>query len=59
MFKILNEEKRKIGWVGTGSESNQMVYQLVRAGFDVTLFDFDKSKAENLCYLGAKFASSF
>lgn len=57
-FNIANEEKRKIGWIGTGETSNAFVYQLVRYGYDVTVFDLVESNAENLVNLGAKFAKS-
>ena len=40
-FDIINDEKRKIGWIGTGETSNALVYQLIRYGYDVTVFDLD------------------
>lgn len=57
-FDITNEEKRKIGWIGTGDTSNALIYQLVRYGYDVTVYDLIESNAENLVKLGAKLAKS-
>ena len=53
---MVNPEKRKIGWIGTGETSNSLVYQLIRYGYDVTVFDLDESCTRNLVSLGAKFA---
>jgi len=52
----VNPEKRKIGWIGTGETSNSLVYQLIRYGYDVTVFDLDEISTKNLVSLGAKFA---
>ena len=53
---IKNDEKRKIGWIGLGQTGYQLAFLLVRAGYDVTVFDKDKSKADELVKFGAKFA---
>lgn len=55
---IKNDEKRKIGWIGLGQTGHQIAFLLVRAGYDVTVFDKNKSKARDLINFGAKFASS-
>jgi 3-hydroxyisobutyrate dehydrogenase len=56
MQVIKNDEKRKIGWIGLGKTGHQLAYLLVRAGYDVTVFDKNRSKGEDLVKYGAKFA---
>lgn len=55
---IRNDEKRKIGWIGLGQTGHQIAWLLVRAGYDVTVFDKNKSKADDLIKFGAKLATS-
>jgi|TARA_B110000285_G_C14979731_1_gene540731 UDP-N-acetylmuramoylalanine-D-glutamate ligase len=55
---IKNDEKRKIGWIGLGQTGHQIAFLLVRAGYDVTVFDKDKTKADDLIKFGAKLANS-
>ena len=55
---VQNDEKRKIGWIGLGKSGHQLASKLVKAGYDVTLYDKDKSKADDLIKFGAKLANS-
>lgn len=55
---IKNDEKRKIGWIGLGKTGHQLATLLVRAGYDVTVYDKDKSKADDLVKYGAKLAQT-
>lgn len=55
---IKNNEKRKIGWIGLGQTGHQIAFLLVKAGYDVTVYDKDKSKANDLIKFGAKLANS-
>ncbi len=42
----------KIGFVGLGSLGNSLASHLVKAGYDVYVYDLDQSKAEDLLQLG-------
>lgn len=53
---IKNDEKRKIGWIGLGKSGHQLAFLLVRAGYDVTVFDKRPEKAADLINMGAKLA---
>ena len=55
---IKNDEKRKIGWIGLGKTGYQLAFLLTRAGYDITVFDKDKSKAAELIKFGAKWGNS-
>ena len=45
-------------FIGVGNMGNPMAARLVRAGYDVQVFDLDRSKADNLLALGAGWADS-
>lgn len=46
--------KHTIGWIGTGRMGYSMVYLLLRAGCDVTVYNRTRAKAEPLTEFGAK-----
>ncbi len=46
----------RIGWIGLGNMGIPMATNLLNAGYDVTIFNRTKSKAEPLIALGAGFA---
>lgn len=48
----------KLGWIGLGNMGQPMVTNLLRAGFDVTVYNRTRSKAEPFAQLGAKIADS-
>lgn len=48
----------KIGWIGLGNMGNPMSLNLVKAGYDVTVWNRTPSKADNLVAAGAKLAAS-
>ena len=48
----------KIGWVGLGKMGTPMSGQLIKAGYDVTVYNRSKEKEEALTSLGAKAVSS-
>jgi 3-hydroxyisobutyrate dehydrogenase len=50
--------KGRIGWVGLGKMGLPMVRNLLNAGFDVTVYNRTRAKAELLAERGAKIASS-
>lgn len=58
LWSVKNEEKRKIGWIGLGKSGHQLASQLIRAGYDVTVFDKRAEKAADLIDMGAKLASN-
>lgn len=45
----------KIGWIGLGNMGIPMASNLIRAGFEVALYNRTKAKAEQLLSLGASF----
>ncbi|MGC5325816.1 NAD(P)-dependent oxidoreductase [Brevibacillus sp. SYSU BS000544] len=45
----------KIGWIGLGNMGIPMVSNLIRAGFEVALYNRTRAKAEQLLALGASF----
>jgi len=51
---IMNKETRNIGWIGLGETGHNLAFQLVRAGYNVTVFDKDRKKAADLEKFGAK-----
>ena len=55
---IQNKETRKIGWIGLGKTGHNLAFQLIRAGYDVTVYDKDKTKAYDLMKFGAKIATT-
>ena len=48
----------KIGFVGVGNIGHHLAASLLRAGFEVTVFDLDKSAIDRLVALGARAANS-
>ena len=48
----------KLGWTGLGNMGNPMVMNLLKAGFEVTVFNRTKEKEAPLLAAGAKSASS-
>lgn len=48
----------KLGYIGLGAMGGPMVRNLVKAGHDVTVYDLDGAKAENLAATGAGVAPS-
>ena len=47
-----------LAFIGVGNMGNPMAANLLRAGYDVTVFDAIQAKTDNLVALGAKLASS-
>ena len=52
------ERKKTIGWIGTGVMGDSMCSHLVKAGYNVNVYNRTKSKTENLVTLGAKLLDS-
>jgi 3-hydroxyisobutyrate dehydrogenase-like beta-hydroxyacid dehydrogenase len=50
----MNEDKTRIGWIGCGRMGTAMAKRLVVGGYDVTVFNRTRSKADVLAELGAK-----
>jgi len=50
--------KPKIFFIGVGNMGNPMAMNLIRAGYELTVFDQTKDKANNLIEKGAKWAHS-
>lgn len=50
--------KLKAGWIGLGNMGNPMVKNLLKAGFEVSVFNRNRSKEDELLALGATSASS-
>ena len=50
--------KTKIGWIGTGVMGSSMVGHLMSAGYQATVFNRTKSRADALLSRGAKWADS-
>ena len=48
----------KLGWTGLGNMGNPMVMNLLKAGFEVSVFNRTKDKEAPLLAAGAKSASS-
>ena len=51
-------KKPSICFVGVGNMGNPMAYNLINAGYELTIFDLDKKKAENLIASGATYGSN-
>ncbi|CAM6126437.1 unnamed protein product [Calypogeia fissa] len=48
----------RVGWIGTGVMGQAMAGHILAAGFEVTVFNRTRSKAEGLIAKGAKYAES-
>ncbi len=49
---------KKVGFLGLGTVGKYMAINLIKAGYDLTVYDSNTSVAAELVNLGAKFASS-
>jgi 3-hydroxyisobutyrate dehydrogenase len=49
---------KKIGWIGTGVMGNAMVQHLIKAGYEVNVYNRTKSKTDNLVDIGATFINN-
>jgi 3-hydroxyisobutyrate dehydrogenase-like beta-hydroxyacid dehydrogenase len=54
----MGPEKPSLFFIGVGNMGNPMAANLVKAGYDVTVFDVSRAKADNLIALGAAWAHS-
>jgi 3-hydroxyisobutyrate dehydrogenase len=48
------EHKQKIGWIGTGRMGIPMAERLIKAGYDVSVWNRTRAKAESLAKAGGK-----
>ena len=48
------DQKQKIGWIGAGRMGIPMAERLIKAGYDVTVWNRTRAKAEPLAKLGGK-----
>src|SRR5262245_29788904 len=48
------ENKRKIGWIGAGRMGLHMAERLLKAGYDLSIWNRTRAKAEPLAKLGGK-----
>jgi 3-hydroxyisobutyrate dehydrogenase len=48
------QNKQKIGWIGTGRMGYPMVERLIKAGYDVSIWNRTRAKAEPLAKAGGK-----
>ncbi len=55
---IIQPDKTRIGWIGTGVMGASMCGHLLRAGFAATVFNRTRAKAEPLLAAGAAWAES-
>ena len=53
-----NHERESIGFIGLGIMGMPMARNLIKAGFEVTVYNRTKSKAEKLASEGTKMADS-
>ncbi len=54
----MSAAKPKIFFIGVGNMGNPMAVNLVKAGYEVSVFDVARAKADNLVALGAKWVDS-
>ncbi|MFX5785368.1 NAD(P)-binding domain-containing protein, partial [Acinetobacter baumannii] len=47
-------ELPRIGWIGLGNMGSRMAPNLVRTGYDVTVFDVDLARMADLAAVGAR-----
>ena len=55
---IVQPDKTRLGWIGTGVMGTSMCGRLLRAGFAATVFNRTRAKAEPLLAAGARWADS-
>src|SRR6516162_5164905 len=48
------DNKQKIGWIGVGRMGIPMAERLIKAGYDVSIWNRTRAKAEPLAKLGGK-----
>ena len=53
-----NMENRRIGWIGLGNMGTPMARNLIRAGFEVTVYNRTVARTAPLVEAGAKLAAS-
>ena len=51
----MNNNLKKIGWIGTGVMGKSMCKHLLNKGYDLSIFNRTASKASELIDMGAKF----
>jgi nucleoside-diphosphate-sugar epimerase len=54
----ITSEKNKLGFVGVGYMGRPIARRLLEAGFNLTAYDRDRGKAEELSQYGGKVADS-
>lgn len=54
----ITPDKTRIGWIGTGVMGRSMAGHLLKAGYQLTVFNRTRSKAESLLESGAAWADS-
>jgi 3-hydroxyisobutyrate dehydrogenase-like beta-hydroxyacid dehydrogenase len=52
-----NQAKPSIGWIGLGKMGTPIVANLLKAGFDVTVYDVESARVDELAVQGAKAAA--
>lgn len=50
--------KQKVGWIGTGVMGKSMCSHIIKAGYDVSVYNRTKKKTEDLIKIGAKWLSN-
>jgi 3-hydroxyisobutyrate dehydrogenase len=55
---VVQPDKTRLGWIGTGVMGTSMCVRLLRAGFAATVFNRTRAKAEPLLAGGARWADS-
>ncbi|WP_164076209.1 NAD(P)-binding domain-containing protein, partial [Stenotrophomonas maltophilia] len=51
-------ERPRIGWIGLGNMGSRMAPHLIKAGYDVAVFDVDPARMAELVAAGAATAGS-
>jgi len=51
-------KKQRIGWIGLGNMGTPMALNLLKAGFDVTVYNRTEGKEQPLQAMGAKHAAT-
>ncbi|KAJ6673575.1 3-HYDROXYISOBUTYRATE DEHYDROGENASE-LIKE 1 MITOCHONDRIAL-RELATED [Salix viminalis] len=58
IFEPMSPSNTRVGWIGTGVMGSSMCSHLVKAGYEVTVFNRTLSKAQPLIDMGARLAQS-